>query len=579
MSTSFNVDVLIVGGGPTGMFAAMELARYGIKSVRVIDSKETTCTQPRGLVIHARSLELLSHHNGLTEALFHHGTLVRGIKMRNEEGNEIGGVFFEDANMNTKFSHICAIAQTESEMVLHQYLGSHYGINVEFNTDFVSMETSDDCVTTIVKDKVTGETTAITSRFLIACDGGRSAVRHALKVPFEGYAVTAVIMNIDIHVTSASEEEYFHDDEGLIIMGDKGVMGIIPCERNTGRKRIIAFTSLIPPADNQPIPVTIEDVQKVLDERAPFLKAKVHDPVWMTHFWSQQRKVPLSGYRPHPRVFLAGDAAHVHLPVGGWGMNTGFQDVANLSWKLSLHLRHLPNRPLVTDLLLSTYAAERSPVGDNLEAMTGRPATLITLPIPKFVTTAVRTAVLPTLLRFPIFKGLMLNNLAMMGISYAKSDIHMKGQKGWAIEFLEMVMPPAVAPGSRAPDGDITDEATETQSRIYDAILSQSRSFVVLLFTDTNEDVEAWAGAIDELKTMPPNLGVDLHVIATKAFTPSRSVKVWVDTYKKVAKLYGYGESRSGVAVIRPDQYLSGLLAVNQQREAVKYFKDLIGCE
>ncbi|KAI8803808.1 hypothetical protein BJ742DRAFT_857299 [Cladochytrium replicatum] len=445
---------------------------------------------------------------------------MRGAKFRNEKGALIGQIFFEEANLNTKYTNTCAIAQTGTEKILRDYLESKYGIKVEFNIEFVSIQTFDDRIKTVIKNTVTGESCIITSRFVIACDGGRSAVRHALNISFDGYAVPAVVMNIDIHVRSDSEESYLADDEAVVVLAETGVVGILP-----------------------------------------------------------SAKVPLSGYHPHPRVFLAGDAVHVHFPVGGWGMNAGFQDVANLCWKLSIRLRHLSGLSIVNDTLLNSYGFERSPVGDNLMTITGRPANVFYGPVPRSIFYAVRSVVLPAILRFPPLKNTILSNLAMMEVSYGKSEIHLPVQKVWGGELLEIFAPPAVAPGSRAPDGDIIDTITHVRTRIYDAILAPSRSFVVLLFTNSSEHVETWSAVIDELRSEPPNLNVDLHIIANEWFENSRSAKVWMDSGKKIGKFYACGELHGGAAVIRPDRYLSGILSVGQHQQVGKYLKDLVGSE
>ncbi|KAG5456624.1 MAG: FAD-binding monooxygenase, partial [Olpidium bornovanus] len=208
------------------------------------------------------------------------------------------------------------VPQPEVERVLERYLREKYGVAVEYGVEFVSVATRDDEVEVAVRDTASGATEAIRASFLIACDGGQSPVRHALGLQFKGHPVPAVFLNVDVHVRT-QHPGFARGDQALAVIARKHGLFIIPSGGGGGgggRARIVGPAEVPPPGRGVAIPApTLRDVQAIADSRAPFLKATLHSPVWLSYFCSQQRKLEEHDYRPHPRVFMAGDAAHVRF--------------------------------------------------------------------------------------------------------------------------------------------------------------------------------------------------------------------------------------------------------------------------
>ncbi|KAJ3290435.1 hypothetical protein HK104_006788 [Borealophlyctis nickersoniae] len=572
-----------------------------------IDVNKGASQHSRALVIHARSLELLMHHPGLVEEFVERGAVIKKFDWYSEEGSHIGTVSvvlsilmarlgassvfdpskkinFAVTGLTVKFPHIVGAPQSVTEEILAKYLAQHYGIHVEWNTEMDSIAAHDDVVTTTTKNSTTNSVETISSRFVVACDGGHSPVRHAFNVEFKGEALATVFMNVDIHIECPDQPALMHGEGGVIAIGEDPITLILPCDRNTGRVRIVAAGGgMGPPAKGVAIPPpTVEDVQKVLEHRVPWMKAKVYDPVWMTYFTSQERKVDEDGYRPHPRVFLAGDAAHVHVPIGGWGMNTGFQDVANLAWKLALHL-HSPNAPLSSPLLAS-YAQERSPVAEGLLRRTTAGAHVLGSNAKAFQ--LMREFLVPTALTFSFVRSLAAANLSMSVIGYPTSPLHYVSPKSLTTQLLEMfgVGGHLVHPGVRAPDGDVVEAGPVGEEtapvRIYDRIFAPSTAFVLLLFAGNQQEVAAHAAGeftvfVSELKrTFAPCVRFDPHIVAAMnavSLPAIDGLQKWHDLSGRVHSDYGVSLATPTVVLVRPDRYVGGAFTVDETKSVTQF--------
>jgi 2-polyprenyl-6-methoxyphenol hydroxylase-like FAD-dependent oxidoreductase len=196
--------------------------------------------------------------------------------------------------------------------------------------------------------------------WMIGCDGAHSIVRHGLGMEFEGDTMLSHFILADLRLTGGPPL-----DEIKTYWHEAGPLVIFPI--GPGRYRVVADAGAPKAGEHTPDP-TLEEVQSLLDQRGP-ASVKASDPVWLSGFTINERKV--ADYRAG-RVFLAGDAAHVHSPAGGQGMNTGMQDAINLAWKLALVCRGFAS----PEPLLGSYSAERSEVGREVLANAGRLTTI-----------------------------------------------------------------------------------------------------------------------------------------------------------------------------------------------------------
>ena len=233
------------------------------------------------------------------------------------------------------------LPQSETERLLETQLGS-FGVTVERNVELTEFVEEGDKVSCAVRH-ATGHTEAIEAAWLIGCDGAHSIVRHRLGLQFKGDTIATDFVLADLHISGLTTPS----DELAIFWHQDGMIIFFPI--SPGRFRIIADLG---PSGMGPRPEpTLPEVEALVDRRGPD-ELTLSDPIWMAAFGINERKV--ANYRSG-RIFLAGDAAHVHSPAGGQGMNTGMQDAFNLAWKLALIVREIA----ASDALLDSYSAEK----------------------------------------------------------------------------------------------------------------------------------------------------------------------------------------------------------------------------
>src|SRR3984885_11076373 len=315
-------DVLIAGAGPVGLTMASEFARYGL-SVRIVDKNTQRTDKSKALVLWARTLELIDRMSpNAVYRVIQAGPKAESVYIFS--GNDpIGHADMKE--VDSKYKFVLMIAQSETERLLEEHLAT-FNVKAERQTELTDFKETADGVSYVVKHADGSEETGEAS-WLIGADGAHSIVRHKLNKEFHGSTLLSDWMLADIHLTGVQGPPainlYWHAD---------GILALFPLQET--RHRIIANVGESSGSigeGGRPAP-TVEDIQRVLDARGPG-GIKAGDPVWLSNFSINERKV--DDYRLG-RVFVAGDAAHVHSPAGGQGMNTGMQDAFTLTWKLAL---------------------------------------------------------------------------------------------------------------------------------------------------------------------------------------------------------------------------------------------------
>jgi 2-polyprenyl-6-methoxyphenol hydroxylase-like FAD-dependent oxidoreductase len=299
----------------------------------------------------------------------------------------------------------CALMlpQSETERLLEHHLGG-LGVTVERRTEATSFISSSRGVISRLR-RPDGTEEAVDTEWLIGCDGAHSMVRHGLGLPFTGDTLQSDWVLADVHLKGypfpASElVTYWHTD---------GVLVIFPI--SPGRFRVIAdvdFTSA--PSAAAP---SLEQVQALINRRAT-AAITASEPIWLTGFRINERKV--ADYRVE-RVFLAGDAAHVHSPAGGQGMNTGMQDAFNLAWKLALVCHERCAEPI-----LDSYSGERSGVGEHVLRNAGSLTRVATMKNP--LAQAARNFIGHALFGLTWVERAMANSMAEITIGYRHSPLN-----------------------------------------------------------------------------------------------------------------------------------------------------------
>ena len=387
--------ILIVGAGPVGLTMAAELVRYGIP-VRLIDRSAQPTQTSKALVLWSRTLELFDRM-GCTQAFLDAGLAVHGASIRSGS-SVLGRASFD--GISSPYNFALMIPQRDTERLLHEHLVS-VGGTVEREVELTGFTQDANGVRATLRHK-DGREETVETPWLIGCDGAHSTVRHGLGLTFDGSAEGGDWILADVRLEGDGKPP---SDEIAPFLHDDGPFVVFPIPGD--RARIIAAVGKGDPARPRP-ETTLEDVQQLIDRRAGG-GFRALDPVWLANFRINERKV--AEYR-HGRVFLAGDAAHIHSPAGGQGMNTGMQDAFNLAWKLALVARGEANAKL-----LGSYSSERSKVGDMVLRNASLMTDMGTLANPAAL--AVRNLVLRLMLGLHAVQDRMATTMSETEIGYA----------------------------------------------------------------------------------------------------------------------------------------------------------------
>ncbi len=398
---SSRTEVLIVGAGPTGLVLALWLTHLRIK-VRIVDKAEEPGTTSRALVVHARTLEFYDQV-GLASEIVGRGLKMEAINLWVSGKKKARVVFGEMGKGISPFPYALMFPQDQHERVLLERL-REVGIEVERSTELVHFENQEAQVVANLR-KTDGTTEIVETEFIAGCDGARSVVREKMQVDFPGgtYSHVFYVADVDASGNAINSELDLGLDEAEFL-------AIFPL-KGTGSARFVGSVKRDAETRSD---LTFEDVK-------PLLISGLNIDVQRVNWFST--------YRVHHRVarkfrvgraFLLGDAAHIHSPVGGQGMNTGIGDAVNLAWKLASVLRARANVQL-----LDSYEPERIAFARRLVATTDRAFQFINRDgrIARFVRMHLLPMVMPTLFSFREIRRLMFRTLSQTSLNYRGSAL------------------------------------------------------------------------------------------------------------------------------------------------------------
>jgi 2-polyprenyl-6-methoxyphenol hydroxylase-like FAD-dependent oxidoreductase len=397
-------QVVIVGAGPTGLLLALRLAQHGVKP-RILSAASGPGQFSRAMVMHARTLEFYDQM-GLADEVIAQGMVMRAVQLR-EGGRQVARLVLADIGAGlSRFPFALIYPQDDHERFLLTKL-QQAGLQVEWNTRLTGL-TQDESAAQLSLQRPDGCTETCRADYVCGCDGARSQVRTSLELAFEGGTYDHVYYVADVRLATPPADP----SELAAHIGASSFALRLPV-RSSGMQRLIGIVQGRPASDADRI--GFDDIR---EDTEHLLGVKVADVNWF------------STYRVHHRVaarfavgrcFIAGDAAHVHSPAGGQGMNTGIGDAVNLSWKLA---QVLQGRAAAS--LLQSYEPERIVFARQLVATTDRAFNAVTSPGAggRFMRTALMPTLMPLMARFGATRRQMFRAISQVRIHYRHCDFN-----------------------------------------------------------------------------------------------------------------------------------------------------------
>lgn len=526
------IDVLVVGAGPVGLFCANELMRHGLRC-RIIDKKSGLSEQSKALGIHIRTLDVFDDTDFLDEILSQ-GQKISGILVKSNQRILINAEFKE---IKSNFSFAICLPQDKTEKILAQGLETK-GLKVEWETELVTLEQTSAGARAIVRHLDQEE--EINVPWVIGCDGAHSTVRHQLGLEFVGAPYSQSWWLADVHLHWNVPQ-----DRMVAYLSPYGPLACFPMGNERYRFVMLA------PANQDKEP----DFSAIISEfkRRSSDPGRLSNPVWITKFHLHHRQV--QHYRSN-RVFLAGDAAHIHSPMGGQGLNTGIQDIYNLVWKLAL-----VHKKQAKEAVLNSYHAERFPVGQDVLKKTDQMTRAILLKNP--VLRHVRNRLIMTVLAIPYIRKKVIRDLAELTISYTESPIvaeqgHRRHwEAGLFMYDFELV--------------NIEDQSVVSLKNIV-----KGTQHHLLLFQGLGSlDVTHLVEVAKMIKERYARHIVPHFVLAQEIAPPELQGlgRIWLDPNQKIHRHHAI--ETSCAVLLRPDKYIGLTQSPIHQAELVRYLKTI----
>jgi 2-polyprenyl-6-methoxyphenol hydroxylase-like FAD-dependent oxidoreductase len=530
--TATDTEVLIAGAGPVGLALALELQRFGIR-FRILEKKAERSTTSKALGLQPRLSEVFAIL-GVADKFFARGfDGVRALNLHTS-GQKLLTVGIQglqnQAGRDALRPRMIIIPQSTTEEILETALADR-GHMVERRRELIGFSQTANCVTLTIRHEE-GVEELIRSQFLVSCEGAHSVVRKQAGLTFTGATFPLRFLLADVTIDwDLPENEvqvWFHRDGSFAALpfGAQKWRLIVECAEG--------------PSEAAP-EVTLQMVQDLMVERTGKKQARLLDPLWLSDFRINTRMVDRFRER---RVFVAGDAAHIHSPAGGQGIATGIQDASNLAWKIAACLRE--GAP---DSLLDTYNEERRPIArEVLQRTSGISSVIFAMnPIARFV----REQLIFPILRTQFVQRRLFAKLSQLEMNYRGRNL--------SVDFDGMFSRVRVRAGDRTPDV-VFERAGEKVSLLQ---LIRSSGMMALLGPGTQSE---------EVASMLAALRIRPFVILPKG-AEARSAECLEDVYGDFARFYG--ARGSFLYLLRPDGHVGLFQPRIERNQLASYLRKI----
>ena len=533
----FDTDVLILGAGPVGMTLANELARRSV-NFRIVDKAPGIREVSKAMILHVRTQEVLDKVGVAERAREEAQPLTEVVVFA--YGKHIGAWDLDD--IDSAYAHPLILGQNRTQHILLDQL-RRLGRDVEWNVEATSFEPTAEGAQTTLKtsDAASGQAseTTIRSRYVVGCEGSNSLVRKTLKFSFEGDRYTGEqFIQADCRIKWAlpkGRSYLFLTPDGymMVIEFPDDVVRIfisLPDHNAAGAQAAAGQLGAVEATSEEP---TLDEIRTHLTRLSGF-DCELTDPTWRARYRTSHR---YANRFSEGCAFICGDAGHVHVPIGGQGMNTGIQDAFNLGWKLAGVVKNELN-----ESVLESFHDERHPVAVSLIKGTDFAYTGILHPSE----TRQRAARLfgPFLIRNERVQTFMRGTLEELNVSYPNSPLNLDlgGAKG-------------PAPGERVLDVALVRDADKATVKLSE--LTRGEAWTLLLFAGLHADEEDMAARSVLAREIDQRFGARVRVVGVEAAAvaaPGFPGVALLDVLHGAHERYGI--AAPAFYLLRPDTYV-----------------------
>jgi 2-polyprenyl-6-methoxyphenol hydroxylase-like FAD-dependent oxidoreductase len=527
-----DVPVVIVGAGPTGVMLAIELARRGVE-VRVLDKQPSRPQETRAIGIHARTLEVFDQL-GLIDEFLELGHRLDGVVVHSKARRDTRVPF---GGLDSPYPQMLTLSQEVTQRILDERL-ERLGVTIERGVEVTDLRDAGDGVR-VTLNRAGDRSESFTADWAIGCDGAHSIVRRRLGIPFEGEDYGQDWLMAEVALEWPVERDHFH-------IFTYTVAPLVTFPLPSDRWRV--FLPQVPGRSREGRAPDMEEIKRLAALRGP-TGMKLTDPTLLATFRCYRRS---TGSMRQGRFLLAGDAAHIHSPAGGQGLNTGLQDAFNLGWKLALVARGE-----ASPALLDTYSAERVPIAAGVLKFTHLLVRTFTVASPRV--RWARDRILPAVMTMPSAQARYARRMSQLYHSY----------RGGPLARIDPGDPRRpFDPGDRVPCVTGLRRGDKPVSTLD---LLASRSHTVLVLAGERADMHLVDAAIARLARHADLLKAAIVTGPSGSSDPDAVIDADLRAHRR------YGAMDGRLLLVRPDGYLAADAPLDQPEILERYLLRLRG--